>query len=134
MEKNKNPIYGCDESLKLQVIDTINKMCYQLGTKKPPEPFYGGCYYDRNFNKVYIKEVIYNDPAVIVFWSDGTKTTARCHDSDTFDTEKGVMLCVIKKLVDSDFAVKTIEDWGAPAPGKSKKTLSEVRSYHRKDS
>ena len=134
MEKNKNSIYGCNESLKLQVIDTINKMCYQLGTKKPPKPFYGGCYYDRNFNKVYIKEVIYNDPAVIVFWSDGTKTTAKCHDVDTFDTEKGVMLCVIKKLVDSDFAVKTIEDWGTPAPGKSKKTLSEVRSYHRKDS
>lgn len=133
MEKNKNPIYGCDESLKLQVIDTINKMCYQLGTKKPPEPFYGGCYYDRNFNKVYIKEVIYNDPAVIVFWSDGTKTTARCQD-EVYDTEKGLLLCVAKKLVDGSFVAKTLEDWGQPVPGRNRVTLTDIRAKHRKNS
>ena len=134
MEMNKNSIYGCDEAMKNQTINYINRLCYQAGVKNPAKPMFGGCFYDKNFNQIYIKEIIYNDPAVIVFWSDGTKTTAKCHDVDTFDTEKGVMLCVIKKLVDSDFAVKTIEDWGAPAPGKNKKTLSEVRSYHRKDS
>ena len=133
METNKDPIYGCDESLKLQVIDTINKMCYQLGTKKPPEPFYGGCYYDRNFNKVYIKEVIYNDPAVIVFWSDGTKTTARCQD-EVYDTEKGLLLCVAKKLVDGSFVAKTLEDWGQPVPGRNRVTLTDVRAKHRKNS
>ena len=121
------------EKTKEVLSEIVNKMCYQAGVKKPPKPMFGGCFYDKNFNKIYIKEVIYNNPAVIVFWSDGTKTTAKCHPEDTFDTEKGLLLCVIKKLVDNDFAVKTIEDWGTPAPGKNRKTLSEVRSYHRKD-
>lgn len=114
-----------------RVISTFDKLCYQLGTKKPPKPFYGGCYYDRYFNKIYIKEVIYNNPAVIVYWSDGTKTTAKCHLEDTWDTEKGLLLCVVKKLVDSDFAIKTLKDWSEPELGKNRKTLADVRKAYK---
>lgn len=97
------------------------------------EPRFGGAFYNYKGEQVYIKEIIYNNPATIVFWSDNTKTTAKCDPHDKYDTEKGVMLAVMKKLVCSDFAVKTIEDWGKPEPGKKRKTLTDVRRSHRGD-
>lgn len=45
-----------------------------------------------------IKRVIFNDPATVVFWKDGTKTVVKCCDGDTYDKEKGFMACIIKKL------------------------------------
>lgn len=134
METNKDPIYGCDEELKNQTISYINQLCYRLGVKKPPKPFYGGCFYDKDFNKIYIKEVIYNDPAVIVFWSDGTKTTSKRDPLDGWDTEKGLLVCILKKLVNSEFVTRTLEDWGQPALGKNRVTLTDVRAKHRKNS
>ncbi len=48
---------------------------------------------------VHIKDVIFNDPATIVFWSDGTKTVCTCSEQDTYDPEKGLALCVMKKVL-----------------------------------
>lgn len=45
-----------------------------------------------------IKTVIYHEPATIVKWKDGTKTVVRCGEYDTYDKEKGLMACIIKKL------------------------------------
>lgn len=45
-----------------------------------------------------IKDVIYNNPATIVFWKDGTKTVVKCSDNEDFDAEKGLALCIIKKM------------------------------------
>lgn len=44
-----------------------------------------------------IKEVIFNDPATIVLWKDGTKTVVKCGPGDTYDPEKGLALCMLKK-------------------------------------
>lgn len=44
-----------------------------------------------------IKNVIFNDPATIVFWEDGTKTVVKCQDGDEFDPEKGLAMAVAKK-------------------------------------
>ena len=44
-------------------------------------------------------KVIYNDPATIVFWNDGTKTIVKCHPDDVYDPEKGFLLCCAKKLM-----------------------------------
>ena len=44
-----------------------------------------------------IKNVIFNDPATIVFWEDGTKTVVKCQDSDEFDHEKGLAMAIAKK-------------------------------------
>ena len=32
-----------------------------------------------------IDHVVFNDPATIVFWKDGTKTVTKCHAGDTFN-------------------------------------------------
>lgn len=44
-----------------------------------------------------IKNVIFNDPATIVFWDDGTKTVVKCQDGDKFDPEKGLAIAIVKK-------------------------------------
>lgn len=54
-----------------------------------------------NLKKTYlgmIKKVIFNDPATIVLWSDGSKTVVKCDPEDTFDPEKGLAMACTKKL------------------------------------
>ena len=44
-----------------------------------------------------IKKVIFNDPATIVYWKDGTKTVVKCQKGDDFDSEKGFAMAFLKK-------------------------------------
>lgn len=45
-----------------------------------------------------IKKVIFNPPATIVLWSDGTKTVVKCQN-EAFDREKGLAMAVAKKAL-----------------------------------
>lgn len=49
------------------------------------------------------ERVIYNDPATIVFWKDGTKTVVKCMEGDTYNPEVGLAMCVCKKLYGSKY-------------------------------
>lgn len=42
-----------------------------------------------------IKNVIFNDPATIVFWGDGTKTVVKAWD-EPYDPEKGLSMAIAK--------------------------------------
>ena len=44
-------------------------------------------------------QVIYNPPATIVLWADGTRTVVKCDPLDTYDQEKGLALCYMKKAL-----------------------------------
>ena len=46
-----------------------------------------------------IKRVIFNEPATIVLWKDGTKTVVKCGESETFDKEKGLAMAIAKKAL-----------------------------------
>ena len=46
-----------------------------------------------------IEKVIFNDPATVVLWNDGTKTVVKCQEGDNFDPEKGLAMCIAKKTV-----------------------------------
>lgn len=45
-----------------------------------------------------IKNVIFNPPATIVMWSDGTKTVVKCENED-YDPEKGLAMAISKKAL-----------------------------------
>ena len=49
-----------------------------------------------------IKKVIFNDPATIVFWEDGTKTVVKCGEHDIFDPEKGLAMAIAKKALGNE--------------------------------
>ena len=46
-----------------------------------------------------IKKVIFNYPATIVLWSDGSKTFVKCQDGDIYDPEKGLAMAISKKAL-----------------------------------
>lgn len=46
-----------------------------------------------------IKDVKFNGPATIVFFDDNTKVVIKCTDTDIFDPEKAVMICVLRKAL-----------------------------------
>ena len=62
---------------------------YMLGDKKV-----------RNITKD-IKRVIHNDPATIVYWNDNSKTVVKAQNGEPYDKEKGLAMCIIKKLCDN---------------------------------
>ena len=45
-----------------------------------------------------IEKVIFNDPATIVLWEDGTKTVVKCQGNDKYSKETGLALCFVKKI------------------------------------
>lgn len=49
-----------------------------------------------------IKRVIFNKPATIVFWTDGTKTVVKCRKGDKWDAEKGLAMACAKKLLGNE--------------------------------
>lgn len=53
-------------------------------------------------NKPGIKRVIFNDPATIVFWEDGSKTVVKCSPRDIYDAEKGLAMAITKKYFGND--------------------------------
>lgn len=46
-----------------------------------------------------ITKVIFNNPATIVFWSDGTKTVVKCDGDEAFDEEKGLAMAISKRVL-----------------------------------
>lgn len=49
-----------------------------------------------------IKNVIFNPPATIVFFEDGTKTVVKTQEGDTYDPEKGLAMAISKRLLGND--------------------------------
>ena len=59
-----------------------------------------------NVEKTYslgtnIKKVIFNNPATIVFWSDGSKTVVKAHNDD-YEPEKGLAMAIAKKALGNE--------------------------------
>lgn len=55
----------------------------------------------KNYSEMFgmkIKNVLFRDPATIVFWTDGTKTVVKA-DGETYDPEKGLAMAIAKKAL-----------------------------------
>ena len=50
-----------------------------------------------------IDKVLFNPPATIVFWLDGTKTVVKCKEGEEFSEWAGIALCLAKKLYGPNF-------------------------------
>ena len=46
-----------------------------------------------------IKDVIFNEPATIILWADGTKTVVKCQEGEGYDPEKGLAMAISKKAL-----------------------------------
>lgn len=89
---------------------------------KPTIPSYrvdGDSNYGGNFKEVkgyseknvYITKILYNNPATIVFWSDGTQTRNICPKGTEYNPDTGLTFCVLKKLMGGNEMARLFEDW-----------------------
>lgn len=46
--------------------------------------------------------VIFHNPATIVYWDDGEKTVVKCQPGDTFSAETGLMAAMLKRYMGND--------------------------------
>lgn len=53
---------------------------------------------DKSKAPIKPKRVIYNGPATIVYWTDGTKTVVKHDPHDKYSKRMGLFLCHLKKL------------------------------------
>ena len=60
--------------------------------------------------KMIIKKVIFNDPATIVYWQDGSKTVVKCQEGDTFDPEKGLAMAISKRALGTNKSQSDFND------------------------
>ena len=57
-------------------------------------------YFKPNTTKLpEIKDVIFNEPATIIIWKDGTKTVVKCQEGECYDPEKGMAMAISKKAL-----------------------------------
>ena len=90
---NYNPYAELIESLPSAIyIDTDSVHCIITG----------GAYNKKKRVLRSIKKVIFNNPATIVFWRDGTKTIVKCGEDEVFDAEKGLAMAIAKHALGND--------------------------------
>lgn len=67
-----------------------------------------------NYTNVFcpyrMKRVIFHNPATIVYWQDGSKTVVKCKADERYDKEKGLAMCLAKKLLGTEFH-STFKEW-----------------------
>ena len=114
-----------DDNMFLQLplyYDYPNTLSY----KKKISGVFGGKFLV-NGEVIYITRVVYSEPATIVFWSDGTKTVAKCDEKDIYSKEAGLAICCIKKLSSPTETKRLLSDW-VPKEEKIKIiTLKDLR-------
>lgn len=54
--------------------------------------------YHKMFGRNKVEKVIFNSPATIVYWSDGSKTVVKSQSGEVFDKEKGFAMACAKKF------------------------------------
>lgn len=52
-----------------------------------------------NGSALKVEKVIFNEPATIVLWQDGTKTVVKASPDEPFDPEKGLAMAISKKAL-----------------------------------
>lgn len=79
------------------------------------------------------KEIIYNDAATIVYWTDGTKTVVKCNENDEYSEYAGFVAAVAKKMYGGANAINRLIDSKKVVRGNSlrqpfrpKTTLEEI--------
>lgn len=53
---------------------------------------------------IAIKHVIFDGPATIVFWDDGTKTVVKCTDGDSYSYDVGIAMATLKKIFGENYS------------------------------
>ena len=102
------PTYTFDE-----LIDSaVDCTGFKWTVKKPTNYFEYAKYAKDAANirkQLSVKKVIFNDPATIVFWEDGTKTVVKCSKNDSFNPYNGFCAALAKKIYGTSRTRKIVD-------------------------
>ena len=85
---------------------------YMASLAKKQAEFERMMYNDYYKNKIdLIDHVVFNGPATIIFFKDGTKTVIKCHDEDTLSIPTGFALALLKKILGGAAYHKLCNEW-----------------------
>ena len=90
LEYFKNDV---EETMSIGELYRLERDAKKIGCRVVAESWF------RSVNMPGIEKVIFNDPATIVIWDDGTKTIVKTQGDDIFDPEKGLAMAVSKKAL-----------------------------------
>ena len=83
--------------------------------------------YNRQRDYFEIERVIFNPPATIVIWKDGTKTVVKCN-GEKFDQEKGLAMAISKRaLAVGNMYRKVFKKWCKEEDDFSEKIKNDQR-------
>lgn len=105
----KNRIDICKNNNRIDINinmddDAVAKEIYMMSARGSGKTRWISEMFKNSFSfKDHIKDVIFNDPATIVFWTDGSKTVVKCQKGETFDPEKGLAMAISKKVLGNDY-------------------------------
>lgn len=83
-------------------------------------------------NRITVKKVVFNPPATIIIWNDGSKSVVKAQNGEPFDPEKGFVMAYLKKLLGNDNTFnKEITKWVKYEEPKVKKTKATFIPYDK---
>ena len=92
--KYDTPVFIVDNNVPKSVIQYIGNIRTITSARlicAPPKP-------DGFFDKIWINK---EKRTVVIKWKDGVKTKVKCQDGDSFDAEKGIALCYMKRFFEN---------------------------------
>jgi len=113
-------------------IENIFEMATRNKYRFPYKGMYGSrkAIYKPYVDPMEIKDVIFDDPATIVFWADGTKTVVKCQEGDEFDPEKGLTMAIAKKVYGNKGSYcNEIKKWTEPYYEKQAETEAMAHEF-----
>jgi len=69
---------------------------------------------DNLIREARIIKVIYSQSTTVVFWDDDTKTIAKKAEEDFYNSEVGLLICILKKILGTTEVSNILNDWFVP--------------------
>ena len=104
-------VYSHGENYRDDAVDALAYCTHDIQSVRHYAEIINNNNYDQvnqKQSKLNIRKVIFNDPATIVFWLDGTKTIVKKADDEPWDPEKGLAMAIIKKYFGTNKEIKKI--------------------------
>lgn len=76
---------------------------------------------ERSIRKYTPKKIVYNDPATVVFWQDGTKTVVKCAETEIFSEYYGFLAALAKKIFGTNSEICRVIRKNTQKPKEEKK-------------
>lgn len=108
-----NNAIDISERLKTLEVAVAGPGCFKKSEVKNFKLSGGVNVVDKNgrVHKVYLTKVIYSNPVVVAFWSDGTKTSCKVQHQDSYSCDAGVAFCALKKIMGGDAFSDMLKYW-----------------------